>query len=330
MIEVEHLSKRFGASVAVDDVSFAVGRGEVVGFLGPNGAGKTTTIRVLTCYHPASEGSARVAGFDVVAESMAVRRSIGYLPENVPLYPDMRVEEYLRYRAALKGVPRSRRRAHVEEAMERCGVVEVRRKMVGHVSRGYRQRVGLADALVAKPPILILDEPTSGLDPNQRRRMKDLIRELAREHTILFSSHILAEVADVSSRVLVIHQGKLCADGRIEELLARSPGRELRVIARAESALLRELVSRATGGLPARAAAVRGDDDGFAEVFTALSGVDDPRDAVSAALREQGIAIRELSLHLPTLEQFFAHVTGLSDPHSAAAKRATDPAGDAA
>jgi ABC-2 type transport system ATP-binding protein len=309
MIDVEHLSKRFGATLAVDDVSFSIRRGEVVGFLGPNGAGKTTTIRVLTCYHPATTGAVRVAGADVVTDPIAVRRAIGYLPENVPLYPDMRVEEYLRYRAELKGVPRSRRRAHVHEAMERCGVTEVRRKLVGHVSRGYRQRVGLADALVAKPPILILDEPTSGLDPNQRRRMKALILELAAEHTILFSSHILAEVADVVSRVLVIHQGRLRADGVVGELLAAAPGRELRVTARLPGAELVALL----GDLPGCSAArLLPGDDGFAAVAAQLARDADPRDLVWERLRSRDVAVRELTLVLPTLEQYFAQVTELA------------------
>ncbi len=306
MIDVQHLTKRFRATVAVDDLSFAVQRGEVVGFLGPNGAGKTTTIRVLTGYHPATEGSVRVAGFDVVTDSMAVRRSIGYLPENVPLYPDMRVEEFLRYRAELKGVARRQRGASVEEAMERCGVLEVRRKMIGHVSRGYRQRVGLADAMVSKPPILILDEPTSGLDPNQRRRMKLLIRELSAEHTILFSSHILAEVADVSSRVIVVDHGRLRADGRIDALLADAPGRELVVTAQLPGV---ELVTLLDGVPGCGTARVTGDEAGFGTVRAALAREADPRDAVSARLRARDVAVRELALVLPTLEQYFAHVT---------------------
>ncbi|MBI5852550.1 MAG: ABC transporter ATP-binding protein [Planctomycetes bacterium] len=309
MIDVEHLSKRFGSTLAVDDVSFAIPRGEVVGFLGPNGAGKTTTIRVLTCYHPATAGAVRVAGADVVKDPIAVRRAIGYLPENVPLYPDMRVEEYLRYRAELKGVARGLRRAFVHQAMERCGVTEVRRKMVGHVSRGYRQRVGLADALVARPPILILDEPTSGLDPNQRRRMKALIKELAREHTILFSSHILAEVADVVGRVLVIHQGKLRADGKIADLLAAAPGRELRITARiAGQALLELLDGLSTQG----GARITAEADGFSSVALGLARDADPRDEAWARLRARDVAVRELALVLPTLEQYFAHVTELA------------------
>ena len=318
MLAVEQLTKRYGSREAVRGISFSVEKGEIVGFLGPNGAGKTTTIRVLTCYHPATSGTARVAGHDVFAEPVAVRRQIGYLPENVPLYPDMRVVEYLRYRAALKGVPRRARRAAVDKAMERCGVTEVRRKLVGHVSRGYRQRVGLADALVAEPPILILDEPTSGLDPNQRVRMKALIRELANEHTILFSSHILAEVADVSDRILIIDRGRLMADGSLSELLADATGRQLTVTAKAFATTLEELiadVAAVTANDPA-GIRVRAADgvDGYATATLALDRDEDPRDEVAAALSARGIAIRELKLELPTLEQYFAQVTGAATP----------------
>ncbi|MDA0373812.1 MAG: ABC transporter ATP-binding protein [Planctomycetota bacterium] len=311
MIQVEHLTKRFGETRAVDDVSFSVGRGEVVGFLGPNGAGKTTTIRVLTCFHPATEGSVRVAGYDVATHPLEVRRAIGYLPENVPLYLDMRVEEYLTYRADLKGVAKPHRRAAVAEAMERCGVTEVRRKMVGHVSRGYRQRVGLADALVARPPILILDEPTSGLDPNQRRRMKDLILELAHEHTVLFSSHILAEVADVASRILILHQGRLCADGSLDELLATAEGRTLCVTAALEPAALEELLDGLEGCGAARVDAV---DGGYARLCAPVEHGVDPRDEAFARLRSRDVALRELALQRPTLESFFTQVTGAVAP----------------
>ena len=312
MIQVEHLAKHFGRTVAVDDVSFDVAKGEVVGFLGPNGAGKTTTLRVLTCFHPATAGSASLAGHDVYREPVAVRRSVGYLPENVPIYTDLRVEEYLRYRAALKGVPRSERRAAVGEAIERCGVGEVRRKLVGHVSRGFRQRVGLADALVARPPILILDEPTTGLDPNQRRRMKTLVRDLADRHTVLFSSHILSEVQDVSTRILVIHRGRLRADGTPGELLARSPGRCLSVTAAAPAAGdgSGAAVAACLGGLPGVVEPqVVSEDDGYATVRAAIEPGADPRDAAFEAMRAAGLAIRELKLDLPTLEQFFAQIT---------------------
>lgn len=311
MIQVEHLAKHFGRTVAVDGISFGVAKGEIVGFLGPNGAGKTTTLRVLTCFHPATSGRATVAGYDVFREPVEVRRNVGYLPENVPIYTDLRVEEYLRYRAALKGVPRAERRAAVGEAIERCGVTEVRRKLVGHVSRGYRQRVGLADALVARPPILILDEPTTGLDPNQRRRMKTLVRELADRHTVLFSSHILSEVQDVSTRILVIHHGRLRADGTPTELLERSSGRCLSVTAAAGVGTSSgAAVAACLAALPGVAKPqVVSEDGGYATVRAALEPGADPRDAAFARLRAAGLAIRELKLDLPTLEQFFAQMT---------------------
>ncbi len=306
MIRVADLVKRFGATTAVDHISFEVERGEVVGFLGPNGAGKTTTIRVLTCYHPATSGTAEVAGHDVFADPVAVRSQIGYLPENVPIYPDMRVVEYLTYRAALKGVQRRQRKAAVGAAMERCGVTEVRRKLIGHVSRGYRQRVGLADALVARPPILILDEPTSGLDPNQRRRMKTLIRELADEHTVLFSSHILAEVGDVSSRIMIITNGTLLADGTIDELLEQAPGRALVVTARATPGDFRRLRDGLEIAAPTLGEA---DAAGWCTARFELSAGQDPRDEIARRLREHGNDLRELKLELPTLETYFQYVT---------------------
>ncbi len=309
MIRVEQLSKAFGPTLAVDRISFQVAQGEVVGFLGPNGAGKTTTIRVLTCYHEATSGRAEVAGLDVSRDALRVRRQIGYLPENVPLYPDLRVDEYLRYRAALKGVPRTRRAAAVDSVVQRCGVSEVRRKLVGHLSRGYRQRVGLADALVANPPILILDEPTSGLDPNQRRRIKALVRELAAQHTILFSSHILSEVQDVSSRILVIDRGKLLADGKPDDLLAHAPGKQLLVTAAGVdlAALLSNLpgVSR----LEQRAREGR-----FVTVRADVASDVDPRDEVARRLQSAGATIRELRLDLPSLEDYFHRLTSAEEP----------------
>ena len=200
MISAQGLSKRYGQTQAIRDLSFSVNKGEVVGFLGSNGAGKSTTMKILCGYLPADEGTVTIAGFDVFTESLKARSRIGYLPENVPLYPEMRVGEYLGYRAALKGV-RSRRVAEkVEDALELCGLPHVRRQLIGTLSKGYRQRVGLADALVNEPDILILDEPTIGLDPSQIRGMRNLIRGLASRHTILLSSHILSEVEMTCSR----------------------------------------------------------------------------------------------------------------------------------
>ena len=237
MIQVEKLTKHFGPVRAVDGIDFHVGEGEVVGFLGPNGAGKSTTIRMLTCFLPPTSGRARVAGFDIFQESMEVRSRVGYLPETVPLYPEMRVREFLRFRAALKGVsPRRARNARVEEVMDLCGVTEVARKLVGHVSRGYRQRVGLAEALAADPPILVLDEPTSGLDPNQVVEVRDLIRALAGEKTVLLSSHVLSEVAQICGRVFIVDRGRLVASGTPAELAHRF-GTERRLLLRVAGGL---------------------------------------------------------------------------------------------
>ena len=310
MISVRDLRKQFGATAAVDGLSFEVARGEVLGFLGPNGAGKTTTIRVLTCFHPATSGTVHVGGFDVRTQAIDVRKTIGYLPENVPLYPDLRVEEYLYYRAALKGVPRRQRRSSVERAMERASVLDVRNKLVGHVSRGYRQRTGLADALVANPPILILDEPTSGLDPNQRRRIKQLVVDLAQEHTILFSSHILAEVQDVTSRIVVIHRGRLRADGTAKDLIQKGSTRTLRVEALADGETLR----RALAGVPGLSAPRATDlGDGASLLSASIEQQGDVRDAVAQALTSAGVRVRELRVELPTLEEYFYSVTEGAD-----------------
>src|SRR5437763_2309036 len=208
-IRVQNLTKSYGPVLAVDDVSFEVQPGELVGFLGPNGAGKSTCMRILTTYLPASSGFAWLAGHDVMYQSMEVRRHIGYLPESVPLYPEMRVEEYLAYRAKLKGVDRKDRQARIDYCLQRCRIREVRRRLIGTLSKGYRQRVGLADAMVHDPPILILDEPTVGLDPVQIRETLALIKELGANHTVLLSTHILPEVEAICERVIIIAGGRV-------------------------------------------------------------------------------------------------------------------------
>ncbi|HMC64948.1 MAG TPA: ATP-binding cassette domain-containing protein, partial [Gemmataceae bacterium] len=218
MIQVDNLSKFFGPIQAVDSISFRVAQGEIVGFLGPNGAGKTTTMRILTTYLPATSGIARVAGHDVMTESMDVRRNIGYLPESVPLYQEMRVEEYLHYRAKLKGVERKARQKRIDYCLDRCRIREVRRRLNGSLSKGYRQRVGLADAMIHDPAILILDEPTAGLDPLQIKDTLALIRELGERHTILLSTHILSEVEEVCRRVIIINAGRIGLDKNLAEL----------------------------------------------------------------------------------------------------------------
>ncbi|HET7341535.1 MAG TPA: ATP-binding cassette domain-containing protein [Methylomirabilota bacterium] len=219
MIEVEKLTKNYGPVTAIRDVSFSVAPGEIVGFLGPNGAGKSTTMRILSCFMPATSGSARVAGFDVFRESMEVRRRIGYLPENVPLYGDMRVAPYLDFVAEIKGVPRSARRARVAEVMERCMVSDMQNRLIRNLSKGYRQRVGVAQALVSDPHVLILDEPTIGLDPKQIADIRNLIKSLAGEHTVILSTHILPEVAMVCSGVVIINRGSIVAQGPIDRLV---------------------------------------------------------------------------------------------------------------
>ena len=211
MLKVANLTKRFGRVLAVDNLSFEIEKGEIVGFLGPNGAGKTTTMRILSCFLPATGGTVTVAGYDVFSESVEVRRRIGYLPESVPLYGDMRIGEYLTYRARLKGLRGRELRARVTEVMGLCGLTEERRTVIGHLSKGFRQRVGLADSLVHEPDLLILDEPTIGLDPNQIREMRSLIKGLAERHTVFLSSHILSEVELMCRRVLIIDRGRIVA-----------------------------------------------------------------------------------------------------------------------
>jgi len=224
MIDVEGLSKSYGPRMAVDDISFHVEKGEIVGFLGPNGAGKTTTMRMLTGYLPPTEGRASIGGFDTFSQSLEVRRRIGYLPETVPLYPEMAVADYLDFMAALRKVPN--RRAAVQRAMEATHVEDRARMNIGKLSKGYRQRVGLAQALVHDPDVLILDEPTIGLDPRQIIEVRELIKGLAGQHTILISTHILPEVEQVCSRVLIIHRGKLVAEDTPRNLGARLRGAE--------------------------------------------------------------------------------------------------------
>lgn len=218
MIHVENLSKYFGPVLAVNNVSFQVEKNEIVGLLGNNGAGKTTIMRILTTYLPASSGIARVAGFDVMTQSMEVRQRIGYLPESIPLYPEMRVEEYLTYRAKLKGVDRRQRASRVAYCLERCKIADVRRRLAGTLSKGYRQRVGLADAMLGDPAILILDEPTDGLDPGQKAETLGMLRELGRDHTIMLSSHLLSEVESLVQRVIIIRRGHIGLAKKLAEL----------------------------------------------------------------------------------------------------------------
>ncbi len=247
MIEARGLSKRYGDLVAVNGVSFSIGRGEVVGFLGPNGAGKTTTMRMLTGFLPPTDGTAEIDGHDIFEESLEARRSVGYLPETPPLYPEMDVRGYLRYVAAIQGVARRERRDAVDRAIERCGLTAVHRRVIGALSNGFRQRVGLAGAIVHSPPVLILDEPTVGLDPIQIQEIRALIADLGRpkdgaeEHAVILSTHILPEVEAICRRVILIHQGTKVVDAPIEELTAG--GRTLEQVFARETARDRTVAS---------------------------------------------------------------------------------------
>lgn len=227
MIEVQNLTKSYGTHKAVRGISFHLEPGEIVGFLGPNGAGKTTTMRVLTGYHPPTSGSASIAGFDVSRDPLQVKRRVGYLPESVPLYLDMFVSGYLKYIAEIKGIGRGQRRAAVGDALERCGLTHMQNRLISNLSKGYRQRVGLAQALLGNPPVLILDEPTVGLDPKQIVGIREMIRDLAQDHTVLLSTHILPEVSMICKRVLILHQGRIVKEKNLSEMSAGQTLEEL-------------------------------------------------------------------------------------------------------
>jgi ABC-2 type transport system ATP-binding protein len=226
MIKVEGLTKRYARNIAVDNISFEVQKGQIVGFLGPNGAGKTTTMRVLTCFLPPTAGAAEVAGYDVIEQPMEVKKRIGYLPETPPLYPEMEVSEYLEFAGSLKGLRGQDLHKRVDEAMDRCNVADVRKKLISKLSKGYRQRVGLAQAIMHNPDVLILDEPTAGLDPKQILETRDLIKGLAGDHTIILSTHILPEVEQICEQVIIIARGKVVATDSVRNLTNRLRGAE--------------------------------------------------------------------------------------------------------
>ena len=302
MIQVERLTKRYGATRAVDRISFGVGRGEVVGFLGPNGAGKTTTMRMLTTYLPPTSGRAVLAGHDVLDQPLEVRRRVGYLPENVPVYPEMRVREYLTFRAKLKDVPRAKRRAAIGRVVERCALGEVEERVLGHLSKGYRQRVGLAEAMVHDPDILILDEPTAGLDPIQIRDVRAVIRELGDRHTILLSTHIMQEVEAVCGRVVLIARGRIAIDDRLDRLQA---GMAATVEVRGPF----DAVRRSLEAMPgvARVSPAGGDTAAHSHVFEVHAKQDgtDLREALAARVVQGGWGLRRLDLRRSTLEDRF-------------------------
>ncbi|MDX2080877.1 MAG: ATP-binding cassette domain-containing protein [Terrimicrobiaceae bacterium] len=307
MITVEKLTKRYGATLAVDAVDFEVKKGEIVGFLGPNGAGKSTTMKMLAGFLPPTSGRAEVAGFDVFGQSLRAREHIGYLPENVPLYPDMRVAEFLRYRGALKGVPGRRMRERVSDVLELCGLAEVERKIIGRLSKGYRQRVGLADAMIHEPDLLILDEPTIGLDPNQIRQVRDLIRNLRRHHTILLSTHILPEVEMLCSRVIIINKGRIEALDTPQNLRARlGAAGQIHFDARVSDARAALQEVRRLAGVAS--ASTRADGDWTVFTVQANPGEDPRVELYELAVRNRW-PVREISRSAVSLEQVFAEVT---------------------
>lgn len=308
MIQVQNLTKYFGPVQAIEHVSFEVDRGEVVGFLGLNGAGKTTTMRILTTYLPATSGIAKVAGFDVMTESMQVRRNIGYLPESVPLYPEMRVDEYLNYRARLKGMPRKDRIARIEYCLERCRLVQVRRRQLGTLSKGYRQRVGLADAMVHDPPVLILDEPTAGLDPTQIRETLALIKELGDRHTIIFSTHILPEVEAICERVIIISAGRISLSQSLTEIEAQTT---ILVEARGPAEGVAAALRKVPGVTSVRELPTSDGVAGF-EVQTAEDA--DLREALGQAMQSKGWPVRRLDRKRRRLEDVFFDVLRAQDP----------------
>lgn len=315
MIEVRDLTKYFGNVLAVDHINFSVDKGEIVGFLGPNGAGKTTTMRILTTYISATSGWAKVAGYDVMRQSREVRQNLGYLPEQVPLYNEMRVDEYLHFRARLKQVDRRSRNKRVDYVIERCRIGGVRRRLIGTLSRGYRQRVGLADALVHDPPILILDEPTSGLDPGQQQETLKLIRELGQDHTVLLSTHILPEVEEVCQRVIIINQGRIALQDRLSHL-QRDSHIELEVKAPAEQA--RQLLQDVEGVRAVHAVPVEDGAEGICGFHIETSDNHDLRMAISERLLRQGWPIRRLDLRRRSLRDLFIQVTAGRRPSEAA------------
>ena len=307
MIEVSNLTKRYTGHTAVSDISFTVGRGEIVGLLGSNGAGKSTTMRILSCFLPATSGTARVAGFDVFREADEVRRRIGYMPENNPLHPEMRVREYLKFRARLKGLSRARSRDRVDVVIQRCGLAEVSRKIIGQLSKGYRQRVGLADALVHEPELIVLDEPTIGLDPNQMRSVRQLIKDLSQNHTVLISTHILPEVEMTCTRVVILHEGRILAADTPDNLQKIMSNRS-QVIAeiaapRAElQACWEEMAEIEYFDLSPT------DGEYHRCALTPHNGVD-LRPVVYTLARQRGWVLRELTRSRHTLEDIYVRVT---------------------
>lgn len=310
MIKVSELTKAYGPTLAVDRVSFEVTKGQIVGFLGPNGAGKSTTLRMLTCYLPPTSGGATINGFDIFHQSEKVRENLGYLPENVPLYMEMRVEEYLEFRGRLRAMPRDLRRKRIEYVLERCWLKDVRRRVIGNLSKGYRQRVGLADSLLHNPPVLILDEPTVGLDPRQIRETRKLIKDLGGDHTVMLSTHILPEVEAVCDHVIVIASGRIVAEGTPNEL-RHSRRMQARVLVECKGPAkdVESALSRLSGVGSIEILPDLGGDSKYTTAAIRPKEHYDVREEAARTIIQNGWPLREIRLESATLEEFFVQVT---------------------
>jgi ABC-2 type transport system ATP-binding protein len=295
--------------MAVDDVSFEVEKGQIVGFLGPNGAGKSTTLRMLTCYIPPTRGGATINGFDIFHQSEQVRQSLGYLPESTPLYTEMRVEEYLHFRGRLRGMSRKERDERIEYVVKKCWLGEFRRRVIGHLSKGMRQRVGLADALLHNPAVLILDEPTVGLDPTQVMEHRKLLKELAGQHTILLSTHILREVEATCDRAIFIRQGKIVAQGTLEDLRTsrRNQSRVL-VECRGPAEQVKNTLSRVSGVSKVEILNGQPIDEGYVRAAVRSQESRDVREEVARTVIQNGWPLREIRLEAGSLEEFFVEL----------------------
>ncbi len=306
MIEVKNLTKRYGRVTAVNNLSFEVQKGEIVGFLGPNGAGKTTTMRILSSYLPATGGTVKIAGFDVFNDSFEVRKRIGYLPETVPLYSDMRVVEYLSYRARLKRMHGKHMRMRIDAVLSQCGLEDVRRTIIGHLSKGYKQRVGLADSLVHEPELLILDEPTIGLDPNQIRLIRNLIKSLSEKHTVLLSSHILSEIEMICERVMILDRGGIVTSDSTDKLLGLMKGNpHITVEIKADKDKAIDELQKIAGVIK-----VACESEGTWSRFVCeCDKGSDVREDIFRAVKENQWSMCELSMEKQNLEDVFVEMT---------------------
>ncbi len=316
MIEVQNLTKHYGPVTAIQDVSFRVAPGEIVGFLGPNGAGKSTTMRILSCFMPASGGTARVAGYDVFRESMEVRKRIGYLPESVPLYNEMRVASYLDFVAEVKGIGRAERRRRVADTLDRCLIADVQNRLIGTLSKGYRQRVGLAQAIVSDPHVLVLDEPTIGLDPRQIAEIRALIKSLAGEHTVILSTHILPEVSMVCNSVVIINKGTIVAQGPIDMLVEQFfPSSRVEVELAKPDPSARE----AMRSIPGVVGVTEVGGDGAGRYVVESARGRDVRAEIFQLAADQHWSLRELRRVGMTLEEVFIRIVAGEEPTPRAA-----------